>query len=89
MASLRKSGRSGVTGVEEKEVAAPVEVQTSDGENAVQQRPKRGTFVDNVAENNGHYLSTYLTVSGPELGKYRIAIRYLRILDISTIRRHE
>ena len=25
----------------------------------------------------------------PELGKYRIAIRYLRILDISTIRRHE
>ena len=24
-----------------------------------------------------------------ELGKYRIAIRYLRILDISTIRRHE
>ena len=26
---------------------------------------------------------------GAELGKYQIAIRYLRILDISTIRRHE
>ena len=32
---------------------------------------------------------SYICHQSPELGKYRIAIRYLRILDISTIRRHE